>query len=145
MSYPPVYVPRHLRQPAKQRVDDGRKLRVGDTDDGRAARKTGAINTQRRQRKKMAKTDASETGMDGSARSSSQLLASGAALTTQLEGGGASQGADSTDPSVEVDVSNDGSYFILDGGGQHVLDDQGSPARARKWQPVNAQQRERYM
>lgn len=40
--------------------------------------------------------------------------------------------------------SNDASYFILDEGGRHVLDDQGSPARARKWQPVNAQQRERY-
>ena len=81
--------------------------------------------------------------MDGSVPSS-QFLGSGAALTTQLEGGGASQGRDSTDPSVDVDISNDGSYFILDGGGQHVLDNQGSPARARKWRPVNAQQRERY-
>lgn len=92
----------------------------------------------------MAKADANETGMDGSVPSSSQFLASGAGPTRQLEGGGASQGGESTGASVEVDVSNDGSYFILDGGGQHVLDDQGSPARARKWQPVNAQQRERY-
>lgn len=45
---------------------------------------------------------------------------------------------------IEDDPSQDGSYFILDEGGRHVLDDQGSPARARKWQPVNAQQRERY-
>lgn len=93
------------------------------------------------------KVDAGETRTDGSlAHSSSQFITDGAALpsTTQLEGGGPSQGGDSTDPSVDVDVSNDGSYFILDGGGQHVLDDQGSPARARKWQPVNAQQRERY-
>lgn len=39
---------------------------------------------------------------------------------------------------------NDGSYFILDEGGNHVLDDQGSPARRRKWQPSNANQRARY-
>lgn len=45
---------------------------------------------------------------------------------------------------IEDCPSQDGSYFILDEGGRHVLDDQGSPARARKWQPVNAQQRERY-
>ena len=48
------------------------------------------------------------------------------------------------DLSIDDCTSNDASYFILDEGGRHVLDDQGSPARARKWQPVNAQQRERY-
>lgn len=39
---------------------------------------------------------------------------------------------------------NDGSYFILDEGGNLVLDDRGSPARRRKWQPSNANQRARY-
>ncbi|CAM9166467.1 unnamed protein product, partial [Ectocarpus sp. 13 AM-2016] len=48
------------------------------------------------------------------------------------------------DLSLDGGPSHDGSYFILDEGGRHVLDDQGSPARARKWQPVNIQQRQRY-
>lgn len=39
---------------------------------------------------------------------------------------------------------NDGSYFILDEGGNHVLDDRGSPARRRMWQPSNVNQRARY-
>lgn len=94
----------------------------------------------------MAKVEVGETRTDGSAAVplSSKILSGAALSSTIVEGGEVSQGGTSTDPSVDVDISNDGSYFILDGGGQHVLDDQGSPARARKWQPVNAQQRERY-
>lgn len=89
--------------------------------------------------------DVGETRTDGSTVPLSSQFLSGAALSsTIVEGGELSQGGASTDPSVNVDVSSDGSYFILDGGGQHVLDNQGSPARARKWQPVNAQQRARY-
>lgn len=82
-----------------------------------------------------------EMGTVGSL-SSSQLL-SGPACST---GGawGASQGRTSGNFSIETGLSNDESYFILDEGGRHVLDDQGSPARARKWQPTNATQRARY-
>lgn len=83
---------------------------------------------------------------DGSSIGSSQLI------NGPADGGG-SPGAmqhdlpshTPDDLSVNGGPSNDGSYFILDEGGQHVLDDQGSPARARKWQPVNVKQRERYM
>lgn len=63
-------------------------------------------------------------------------------------GGGAEaqgRGEGTPDLSVDTSFSNDGSYFILDEGGKHVLDNQGSPARARKWQPANVNQRERYM
>lgn len=77
---------------------------------------------------------------NGSSIGSSQLISGPA--------GGGSAGVTQSyapdDLSVNGGPSNDGSYFILDEGGQHVLDDQGSPARARKWQPVNAKQRERY-
>lgn len=46
--------------------------------------------------------------------------------------------------SIGSGLSNDESYFILDEGGNHVLDNQGIPARARRWQPTNINQRERY-
>ena len=84
-----------------------------------------------------------EAPEDGSSLPSSQLISgpAGGGSATGMSGW-ASQAPD--DFSVTDGPSNDGSYFILDEGGRHVLDDQGSPARARKWQPVNAQQRERY-
>lgn len=91
---------------------------------------------------------------DGSSVASSQLI-SGPAWSTPGRGGGgaragqgwgASNCGESADLSVNVDdFSNDGSYFLLDEGGRHVLDDQGSPARAKKWQPSNTHQREQYM
>lgn len=80
---------------------------------------------------------------DGLSLASSQLISCPA-------GGGSAAGMKDwishapDDLSIDDCPSNDASYFILDEGGRHVLDDQGSPARARKWQPVNAQQRERY-
>lgn len=79
---------------------------------------------------------------DGVSNGSSQLISG-------PTGGGSASGVKGwvshapDDLSIE-DPSTEASYYILDEGGQHVLDDQGSPARARKWQPVNAQQRERY-
>lgn len=45
---------------------------------------------------------------------------------------------------IDTNPSKDGSYFILDDAGLPVLDNQGSPARAKKWLPSNANQRERY-
>lgn len=72
---------------------------------------------------------------------SSQLLSGPACSTADGRDCGSSQG----ELSVNTGVSNgEESYFILDEGGRHVLDDQGSPARARKWQPTNISQRERY-
>lgn len=82
---------------------------------------------------------------------SSQLIAGPACSTTGGgvrgdRGWGASHGGESADLSINTDVfSNDGSYFLLDEGGRHVLDDQGSPARAKNWQPSNTHQREQYM
>lgn len=81
---------------------------------------------------------------EGSSLGSSQLIsgpAGGGGSATGMKGW-TSHAPD--DLSIDDCTSNDASYFILDEGGRHVLDDQGSPARARKWQPVNAQQRERY-
>lgn len=98
----------------------------------------------------------------GSSSASSQLL-SGPGSTFEEgvgEGGGTGAGGEggggegagaqgrgegTPDLSVDTSFSNDESYFILDEGGRHVLDNQGSPARARKWKPANANQRERYM
>ncbi len=78
----------------------------------------------------------------------------GSSLSSQLISGPAGDGSATgmrswashtpDDLSATDGASNDGSYFILDEGGRHVLDDQGSPARARKWQPVNSRQRARY-
>lgn len=72
--------------------------------------------------------------------SSSQLL-SGPASTS---GSAHQNGVRSPVLSIETSLSNDESYFILDEGGRHVLNNQGSPAKARKWQPTNANQRKRY-
>lgn len=74
---------------------------------------------------------------------SSQLL-SGPTLSTPRGSPGSYQDERSLGLSAETSVSNDESYFILDEGGRHVLDNQGSPARARKWKPTNVNQRERY-
>lgn len=84
---------------------------------------------------------------EGSSSCSSQLL-SGPVSTPAGERGGKERGEqggnDTPELSIDTGLSNDESYFILDEGGRHVLDNQGSPARARKWQPANANQRERY-
>lgn len=83
-------------------------------------------------------------GMTDKSVSSSQLLSGPACSTAGIQGWGQPQDAASVDLSIDTDPSNDDSYFVLDEGGRHVLDNQGSPARARKWQPLNANQRERY-
>lgn len=83
-----------------------------------------------------------------------EVLTTSSSASSQLisgpTGGGSAAGMQGwatrapDDLSLDGGPSHDGSYFILDEGGRHVLDDQGSPARARKWQPVNVQQRQRY-
>lgn len=92
---------------------------------------------------KMDRPDEDVPTEEGLSTGSSQLI-SGPAGGGSAAGmkGWASHAPD--DLNIDDCTSNDASYFILDEGGRHVLDDQGSPARARKWQPVNAQQRERY-
>lgn len=91
----------------------------------------------------ISRVQADEVPTEGSV-SSSQLLSGPACSTTGVGGFEALDDGASADLSIDAGLSNDGSYFILDEGGRHVLDDQGSPARARKWRPVNAHQRERY-
>lgn len=114
------------------------------TDDGNS----GAMDEDREScggdRSEVGRSDHEVPSEDGASFGSSQLLSG--------PGGGGGSGAGMKgwtshapdDLSIDDCTSNDASYFILDEGGRHVLDDQGSPARARKWQPVNAQQRERY-
>lgn len=86
------------------------------------------------------------TSADERSSSCSSQLLSGPVSTPPGRGKGQGvQGSYETpDISIDTNLSNDESYFILDEGGRHVLDNQGSPARARKWQPANANQRQRY-
>lgn len=52
------------------------------------------------------------------------------------------------DESLEINTGTglfDGSScFILDDAGRYVLDSHGSPARMKRWEPINSCQRERY-